>query len=193
MYLSGPCLTPETIEEPEHPEGDIWAFLMIHGEVATWADSLTELLTQIVEGYIFLEDTPEGHREALGLRYEQALSVATSTQTSFLIEGANRGEFDPDVMVGSPVGDEQLQALMIERTVAFDPSGTALDGFRDENGAPVWSHPVPLVLISTDYAPFTDLVAPTGNIVFIDPSSEATYLDSLHRVGRIVLLVNDAV
>lgn len=46
-----------------------------------------------------------------------------------------------------------------------------------------WQHVVPLVLIATDYLPFTGREAPTGNVLWLDPSTEVTYLRSLARLG----------
>lgn len=190
MKITGPCGTPETIEHPERHDGGMWPFVMIHGDQATWADSRTELVGALIEGYEELGDNPAGYEAAFEARYTQAVALATSVQTSVLLDAAEAGTFDPADLVATPAGEEQLQAFFVERTVPFDPRGTALAGNVDDSGAPVWDHEVPLVLIATDYAPFTDRPLPTGRVVMIDPSNEKTYLDCLHALSRIVLFVH---
>ena len=41
------------------------------------------------------------------------------------------------------------------------------------------------MLIASSYAPFTDRQPPTGNIRWINPHNERTYLESLAAVGVI--------
>jgi hypothetical protein len=192
MKTTGPCATPDTITHPPHPDSDDgrWPFLMIHGSTAVWADTRTELIGELIAGYDDLADDPDGYQEATGLRYVQAVTVTTAVQTSVLLEAGESGAFDPAVLVTTPKGDEQLQALMIERTVPFAPApGTPLDGDGDDG--PVWDHEVPLVLIATDYAPFTDRARPTGRIIWFDPSNERTHLNSLADLGQIALFIDD--
>ena len=44
---------------------------------------------------------------------------------------------------------------------------------------------VPLVVIATDYQPYTDRLAPNGRIVWLDPSTEVTFLRALDSLGII--------
>lgn len=189
MKFTGPCGTPDTIDHPDHPNGDVWPFLMIHGDQATWADTRTELLGALIEGYDGLPDDPSGYESGFVARYTQAVAVATDVQTSVLLDAGEQGAFDPDALARTPEGEERLQVLFRERTISFDPTGTALDGQRDPAGNPVWDFDVPLVLIATDYAPYTDLREPTGRVIFVDPSTETTYLDSLQALNRVILFV----
>ena len=46
-----------------------------------------------------------------------------------------------------------------------------------------WEFDLRLVLLASDYAPHTDLEPPTGNILFIDDSSDLSLLASLNRAG----------
>ena len=71
-----------------------------------------------------------------------------------------------------------------------DPAGVARSGredpdvFEDEQ----WRWDVLLVLIATDYAPFTDVARPAGNVVYLDPSTETAHLISLHEAGLVSFL-----
>ena len=42
---------------------------------------------------------------------------------------------------------------------------------------------MPLVLIETDYEPFTQRPLPTGNIAWLNPYTEETFLESLDVAG----------
>jgi hypothetical protein len=70
-------------------------------------------------------------------------------------------------------------------------SEAEISALLDRSGAPLrsltsWRSPIPLVLVATDFAPRGSLaqptVAPPGQIWWIDPSSAATLLRSLHEV-----------
>lgn len=55
-----------------------------------------------------------------------------------------------------------------------------------------WRRTIPLVLVVTDYEPFTMLRRPKGNVLWIDPSTETTLLDSAAGAGFITLPVPDS-
>lgn len=76
--------------------------------------------------------------------------------------------------------EESLTALLSDKTVP-------VEGFES------WDHEtVPLVLLATDYDPYVpDRPAPTGNIVWIDPSDETAFLNSLSNLGVINFYVQD--
>jgi len=46
-----------------------------------------------------------------------------------------------------------------------------------------WRYETPLILMRTDYQPHTSRELPTGNIIFIDPSSEYSFLRSLELLN----------
>lgn len=52
-----------------------------------------------------------------------------------------------------------------------------------------WYHDVPLVLIATDYEPYTDRKRPSGKIVWISPETEVTFLRALEVLGLFELLL----
>ena len=63
---------------------------------------------------------------------------------------------------------------------------------RRQNGAlqgTQWRQPVPLVLIDTDYEPFTVRPRPEGRVIYLRPAQEHDYLASLAEAGLIQYLV----
>ena len=51
----------------------------------------------------------------------------------------------------------------------------------------LWDAAVPLVLSAHDYRPEGELARPTGNIIWLDPRDEATFLESLASAGLVRL------
>ena len=158
------------------PHESVWPFLMAHGDQITWADTRSELVGALIDGYDEIPDTPDGVTAATWARYRQSVAVAADVQASILADATDKGAFDPEQLAATPEGEAILNALMVERTVP-------LTEIRE------WTFEVPVVLIESDYAPFTERPRPEGRIIWIDPSDEARYLDSLERVRRVRVFV----
>ena len=142
-------------------------YRMEHDGTVTEADSVTDLVSALIPlGYADLPRTPEGDEQALLARWEQSVGTANLVQA---------------VVTAAAVRDGVLDISLASKDVL-----TAL--FRDRI-EPVeveeWTQPVPLVLVSTSYAPFTDNTPPIGNVRWINPHTELSYLRSLDAVGVI--------
>lgn len=74
--------------------------------------------------------------------------------------------------------EDDLQVILASRSLALKVDGA-------------WDHPVKLVGVATDYAPYTGLAAPKGNIVLIDPYTDTTLLRTLHEAGVIQYAVHE--
>lgn len=171
-------------EVPEYPEGGPWPLAMLFigdgGEPKTaLSDTHTALLGALIPKYLDLPETPEGHDSALVARYEHAVALANSIQGDLAAQAADAGHFDP-----ASESEDVLTAIFTEKTEAFT-GVPAADG--ELNLA--WEHEVPLVLIDTDYAPYTARTRPTGRTVWLNPSTEVEYLASLAELGFIRQLV----
>ena len=167
---------------PARPDGTPWPLLLIHGGDVTGANTAAELLAVLMPGY---DQIPEvdgdqdaagheeaGHDEALWRRYESAVATATQLQETLLATAAVQGDFDAAHADGST-----LTALLADKTI---PCSCAQ-----------WRHPVPLVLIDTDYEPFTARPRPDGRVIYLRPAQEHDYLASLAEAGLIQYLVSD--
>lgn len=53
-----------------------------------------------------------------------------------------------------------------------------------------WSSPVPLVLVDLVYAPHTQTPAPTGRVMWLRPSGEVEYVQSLADAGLLEFAAN---
>lgn len=76
------------------------------------------------------------------------------------------------------------RAEMFAAAVAGDLPEDALLG-----GEPVSASQVPWVLVTTQYAPHTDVAVPARSVEWIDPTTELTLLESLHATGEITVSV----
>ena len=157
---------------PARPDGTPWPLLLVHGHDVTGADTAGELLAVLIPGYENLADDDAGHDEALWQRYESAVATAGELQETLLATAAVRGEFD-----AVRAGEAGLTALLADKTVP--------------TSCTQWRQPVPLVLIDTDYEPFTVRPRPDGRVIFLRPAQEHDYLASLAEAGLIQYLVSE--
>lgn len=90
-------------------------------------------------------------------------------------EMVDKGKFET-----SQHSEDELTILLGDRSQALGEIGK-------------WDLEVPLVLVATDYFPYTSSVKPEGNILWVNPHNETTFLDSLTEIGVIELHVAAAV
>jgi hypothetical protein len=157
---------------PAKPDGTPWPLLLVHGDRVTGADTAGELLAQLIPGYYAISDGDSGHDDALWARYESALATATQLQETLLAAAAENGDFD-----AATADEATLTALLTDKTTPY--------------AGPVWRQQVPLVLIDTDYQPFTRRPRPDGRVVYLRPAQERDYLTSLAEAGVIQFLRAD--
>lgn len=105
-----------------------------------------------------IDGYPEGIDAGLEVRLESLAQIAGQSQ-ALVMAAADTG-FDED----------ELTALLA------DKADTALE-------LESWNSPTPLFLMATNYAPFRPFSRPAGNIAWVDPSNERTYLNSLAVLG----------
>lgn len=147
-----------------------YRFALTHGDgQVTVSDSLTGLVTVIIPDYPSLNTDPDAVADATLARVDHLTMVAAGVQDAILQTAAENGTFDP-----FECDDETLTALMCDRRVAY----TGGD----------WTGDVPLVLLATDYQPYTPLKAPTGNTILLDGATEEAFLTSLASVGLVGFL-----
>lgn len=101
------------------------------------------------------------------------------------------------------LSDEDTEKLSSwEKEVLFfsgDPYGwgsgeTPVGSAQDDDNFDLWSQDIPLVLVSTSYAPHTEILKPVSiegdyeevkNIIWLRPENELSLLNSLSRIGYI--------
>lgn len=154
----------------EREDGSRWYAAMEREEgTIVVADTLTDLVAQLIDDYPL-----DGGAEALDARVAFASRVAQSRQAALAFVATAESQFDPAVE-----SEEALTALFADRELPVAD-------------VEVWGHEVPLVLLNTSYAPYTDVAAPSGNVQWIDPSDEGALLRSLVDLGDIRLWVDEA-
>lgn len=151
----------------EDGEDEAPFFRMVHDGVEHESNNLTSLVAQLINGtYAAITEGRDGDEQALLDRWQQAVSTANLVQAIVITAAVNARTFDVKT-----AGEDILTLLFADR---IDPVEV------DE-----WDEPVPLILISTSYAPFTDRMPPIGNIRWINPHTERTYLETLADLGVI--------
>lgn len=153
------------------PDGP-WEFLMFSRHVrdtepsprARAAVSVSDLLGLVVSSYDAIDDDDE----AFMARYYAAREIAGEVQAV-------------------------VNAQAIDSPARPDLTAPECDVLWAEKDQPApvghWDGPAPLVLVRTDYSPFTDVAAPTGAILWIDPSDERSMVESMQQAGYVQLSV----
>ncbi|WP_251151268.1 hypothetical protein [Cellulosimicrobium sp. Marseille-Q4280] len=148
--------------------GDESRFALSFFDRTVEADSLTELVAALIAGY------SDDETAALLQRHSAAVGLVNARQADLAVEAAEAGE------AIDAFTEEQLTALFASRDEIVDvPDGK-------------WeSETIPLLLMATDYEPYTDRVKPVGNVKFVDPANERTFLGTLSDVGALTLFVRE--
>ncbi len=167
-------LTPELADRLGELAADGYIYAVVELAGTTYLSRTAGALVAMdIDGYGQVPATDEGHDVALTMRYDRLVDLANALQEWFADNAFEAGTFAP-----ARESEDILTALLGDKRIPFEgvPTGPGRVN-RD------WQHVVPLVLIATDYLPFTGREAPTGNVLWLDPSTEVTYLRSLARLG----------
>lgn len=142
---------------PTRPDGTEWAHVLImHDGADVRADTPGEVLTMLIPGYQDLDQ--EGR---LAARIGHAEQMALDLQEIHHHRSGVSGD-GLETVVKAP------RSLPMTLTDPARPDAPAR-----------WDAPMPLVLVTTTYAPHTDAPRIEGNVVWIDPTEEQAFLDSL--------------
>ncbi len=141
-----------------------------------YADTLTELCGALIEGYdpdeitqrLVDEDVPDVQLEALVTGELDELRIVHSVGVQVRLQAEINAQAPMDQLL-----PDQLQLLRSDRVT--QPS---IDH---------WDADVPLVLSAHDYQPDGDIPRPTGEIIWLDPRDESTYINTLEAAGLIRL------
>jgi hypothetical protein len=172
----------DEMEAPLLPGGEPYPYVVVYGDgSSTYSDSLTEIIGVGIPEYALLGDSDADDDRRLEMRYDDLRSFADILQRWLTGDGIERGLVDV-----LSIGDTSLTALMSERINPFE--GVSVDE-DSEVLSFEWTCPIPLVLFVTDYAPYANRTAPTGNIIWIDPSTELTFMQALNALGVVDFMV----
>jgi hypothetical protein len=156
-------MSTSTALSPTDPEAG--PFTLRIGERTVRTDRNDELLAAVIGPEYLEESDPE---VLFLMRLEQAIVIATAMQESIVAAAVQRRDLH------ETTEEDVWTALLAERETV-DP------GVR-------WEHQVPLVLVTSLFAPYAEQDLPIGNIAWVDPTDDVTMLESLQGVGVIELL-----
>lgn len=164
----------EPIVAPRKDDGAGYRYCMyFNGDVdVAFADTLEEILDTLIPGYSTLS---EEDQDVARIRYAQ--NAAATVQASILAE-----------LEEDDVTEEEYAILTAPRQL---PQPTVK----------FWESQVPLVIVETSYAPFTEVSPPASalgstiedsNVWRISPMDSEVFLMNLHEVGFIRLMESSA-
>lgn len=159
-------LSTSPTDIPLHADGTAYPFVFVNpAGVAIFGDSRTDIISAIIPGYEDLTGPVNGEDLSLEARLDSLTDLGNQWQAAIL---AAHAEEDPGE--AAALSDDALTALLAPKHVPLV--------FGQ------WNVTVPLLLLANNYAPYTDLPAPTGPaIVWIDGYTERDYLVALEALG----------
>ncbi len=158
---------------PTKPDGSEWAHLLVLEDGAVvHADTEAEALECLIPGYAALApDDVDGRRRA---RVGHAERLAAAVQDRRIDAAVREGLLDP----ADPDDDLLMTILRMPKS-----QGMLLATPDAPDRQAPWEGPVELVLVTTSYAPCTDIPPARGRVTWLDPSQEQSYLRSLRDAG----------
>jgi len=153
---------------PTRPDGSEWTHVLtLHDGSTVHADTPEEIIEELVPGFTSLDE--QGRLRA---RVRLSERVAAASQEVRINAAIAQGILDP--------ADPDSAALI--DVLRADKGQSMLLETEDDPGVQAAWQPEPtLVLLATRYAPHTDYPPVTGNVSYIDPSTDAALLASLNR------------
>jgi len=153
-------IAPTDPSIPKRPDGDdFYAALVSPDTSSIFADTLTEIVAELIPSYdnSVTNGSPGTDTDAAFVqRLDLLAELAAHRQALIAASATNQGRHFTEA----------------ELTALFTPKDqpAPVDGAWDDED-------VPLLLLSTNYAPTTQHPLPTGDAVYVlDPSTELTFL-----------------
>lgn len=147
------------------------SFALAVGDETVRSDDLTRLVGALIDGYPRTADPGD----LLEDRWRCGVLHADAVQATLLADAVETGAIDLPTL-----SEEQVNVLLVSRASAVPvPAGR-------------WELAVPLVLMATDYQPYTSTPIPAGNVMLVDPGTERTLLGSLSDLAVCTLYVNES-
>lgn len=149
-----------------------WRMFYLENSKIADSDSIEELIDILVPGYKSI------------LSESERLLV----RTNFLSDMA----YSLRLLIYSNLSEEELENLEDWEEEKLEPTRLS-PTFNWSESAPVWKSEIPLILLASDYGE-NDNYPPLSiegdfqnsrNLVYLDPTEEITFLESLSRVGFI--------
>lgn len=164
----------EPFDGEARDDGTPWPLSMIVSQQTILGETASDLIAHLIPGYGELPDDDDGDTAALIMRWQSCVATASDVQALICADRVQEGRFDPVQET-----EETLSVLFGDKTVPIED----IASWDNED--------VPLILIATDYAPFSERPPVTGHVLWLDPSDEATFLRSLSNIGVIEFNVHD--
>lgn len=190
-------ITPNTREGEKAPavpfkeDGEFYNYIMYYesDRYIAYADTPGELIEILIPGYE--EKTPT---EKLDERLAMALRMQAQVQAHVVVnlteeDRRNLADWEMKCLRGEYNEDAPYQIRDFWKETL--PEGMKPEDVPEDEHMDIWASEHPLVLIDVAYAPWTKVLPPLANpegtnIIWLRPTDEVEFLDSLNSIGMIV-------
>lgn len=158
---------------PLTAEGDDYPYIMVGADKIIFSEGFGDLTAALFDDVDYLDLDPTAQLEH---RHGLAVAVATSAQGGVVSHLTESGTLDLDSL-----DETQINLIFNSKENSYESDGDW--SATDSAGATI-----PLFLVSTMYAPFTEIEKITGeDVTYLDPTDEEKFIRSLAGVGIVEL------
>lgn len=174
--MTSVTINQDEYEEDNAPltaEGDDYPYIMTGADKIIFSDGFGDLAAALFDDVDYLEHSPQTQ---LAQRHDLAVALATNAQGGVVAHFTEKGSLDI-----SNLTETQINLIFNSKETPYssDEEWSA----KDDEGSIV-----PLFLVSTIYAPFTEVEKVTGEgVAYIDPTDEEAFIRTLADIGVVEL------
>lgn len=158
---------------PKNEDGEDYRLIIVGPEEIVFGDGYEELVAALIDDEDYLGATVE---QKLAIRHDLAVSLATQIQAGVVLSLNESGTLDPEALT-----EPEINLLLNSKDAPYEADGEW--SAKDTSGAII-----PLFLVTTHYAPFTETPRVVGeDVVYIDPTDEEKLIRTLSALEVIEL------
>lgn len=159
---------------PQTEDGEDFPYVMVGEDSILFSEGFGDLAAALLSDEIDYENASVD--EKLELRHDLAVAIATAAQGGVVSYLTDQGTLDP-----SALSETEINLIFGSKDSPVETGGEW--DAKDTEGTPI-----PVVLVSTHYAPFTDTDQVVGEgVKYIDPTDEEAFVRSLADIGVVEL------
>lgn len=158
---------------PLTEDGEDYPYIMVGDDSLIFAEGFGDLVAVLFDDEDYEEASVESKLE---LRHDLAVAIATQAQGGVVSYLTDEGTLSPESL-----SEPEINLIFNSKDEPFGIDGEW--SAKDTTGTAI-----PVILVSTHYAPFTDFDQVVGEgVKYLDPTDEEAFIRSLSDIGVVEL------
>ena len=158
---------------PKNDDGEEFALVMVGQDQIVFSDGYGALNAALFDDE-YADLDPEGQLEK---RHDLAVILATSVQGNVV-----SNLLEKEALATETLTEPEINLIFNSKDLPWESEG-------EWNAKDTLGEVIPLVIVATMYAPFTEIARVAGaDVLYIDPTTEENFVTSLSALGIVDLL-----